>query len=278
MPLDEKLNTLIHRLEDLGSVVVAYSGGVDSTLLLKVAHYTLGERAVALTAVSASLPADELEEAQQMAREIGARHVLIDSHETEDPRYLSNSPQRCYFCKSDVFQRLIDYAKENGFSWVVDGTNSDDAHDHRPGRQAARELGVLSPLQEANLTKSELRTLARRFGLPNWDKPAAACLSSRIPYGQLITLERLSQVEQAERVLHRLGFRQVRVRHHDMVARIEILPDEFSALFKQRDRILKELNNLGFPYVTLDLAGFRSGSMNEALAIHGQRKNTPDPA
>lgn len=263
--LVSKQKRLRQMLEDMESVVVAYSGGVDSALLLKLAHDCLNDRVVALTAVSASLAAHELEEAQSIAQQIGARHVLVESHETEDPNYLANAPNRCYFCKSDVFGRLIEYAQREGYRYVVDGTNADDVGDHRPGRQAARERGVRSPLQEAGLTKAEIRNLARALGLPNWDKPAAACLSSRIPYGTPITLENLSQVERAELALRQMGFRQLRVRHHEQIARIEVEPDEFDAVLAHRDQILEELEALGYTYVTLDLAGFRSGSMNEAI-------------
>lgn len=263
--LVSKQKRLRQMLEDMESVVVAYSGGVDSALLLKLAHDCLNDRVVALTAVSASLPAHELEEAQSIAQQIGARHVLVESHETEDPNYLANAPNRCYFCKSDVFGRLIEYAQREGYRYVIDGTNADDVGDHRPGRQAARERGVRSPLQEAGLTKAEIRNLARALGLPNWDKPAAACLSSRIPYGTPITLENLSQVERAELALRQMGFRQLRVRHHEQIARIEVEPDEFDAVLAHRDQILEELEALGYTYVTLDLAGFRSGSMNEAI-------------
>jgi uncharacterized protein len=253
-------------LEDMESVAVAYSGGVDSTLVLKLALDCLDEeRVVALTAVSASVPSRELEEAQAIARQLGARHVLIESRETEDERYLANAPNRCYFCKSDVYSRLIDYAEREGYQVVIDGTNADDAGDHRPGRQAARERGVRSPLQEAGFNKQEIRNLAHALELPNWDKPAAACLASRIPYGTPITLEVLSQVEQAELALKEMGFGQLRVRHHDHIARIEVAIDDFSDVLMYRSEILDKLEALGYTYVTLDLAGFRSGSMNEAL-------------
>ncbi|HZD57142.1 MAG TPA: ATP-dependent sacrificial sulfur transferase LarE, partial [Anaerolineales bacterium] len=273
--LDEKLAELEKIFRGLESVVVAYSGGVDSTLALKVAYETLGERAVAATAVSASLPEYERVEAEQIAQQIGARHILIESYETEDDRYLANAPNRCYFCKSEVYDVLLDIAQKEGVRHVVDGTNADDARDHRPGRQAAREHGVRSPLQEAGLTKAEVRRLARRYGLPNWDKPAAACLSSRIPYGKLITLEALSQVERAEFALHKLGFRQLRVRHHEQIARIEIEPEDFRQVLAQREEIVACLKGLGYTYVTLDLAGFRSGSMNEAIKANGRRKAAP---
>jgi uncharacterized protein len=276
MDNQEKQKKLTEILRSLGSAAVAYSGGVDSTYLLQVAFDCLGERAVALTAVSPSLPAHELAEAQQIARQIGARHVLIDSHETEDPRYLANNSARCYFCKTDVYQELVDYAQHNGFAFVVDGSNLDDMDDHRPGRQAAREHGVRSPLLEAGLAKEEVRQLARQAGLPNWDKPAAACLSSRIPYGTMVTLEILSQVEQAERSLRNLGIRQVRVRHHDTIARIEVEPNDFDIILQHYKQIVSDFRSLGYIYVALDLAGFTSGSLNAVLNGKSNRVTRPD--
>jgi uncharacterized protein len=264
--LVNKQKQLREILEEMESVAVAYSGGIDSTLLLKLAYDSLGEeRVVALTAVSPSVPERELEEAQTIAQGIGARHVLIDSHEAEDPRYLANTPNRCYFCKTNVYEQLIDYAQREGYRSLVDGTNADDMDDHRPGRRAALERGVRSPLQEAGLTKAEIRNLARALELPNWNKPAAACLSSRIPYGTAITPEMLSQVERAELIFKEMDFGQLRVRHHDDIARIEVDPDKFEEVLAIRDQIVEELQALGYTYVTLDLAGFRSGSMNEAI-------------
>ena len=264
--LVNKQKSLREILEKMESVAVAYSGGVDSTLLLKLAYDSLGdERVVALTAVSASLPKHELEEAQALAVQIGARHILIESHETEDPGYQANMPNRCYFCKSHVYERLLDYAQGEGYGSVVDGTNADDMNDHRPGRQAALERGVRSPLQEAGLGKAEIRNLAHALELPNWNKPSAACLSSRIPYGTSISLEMLSQVERAELVFKEMDFGQLRVRHHDDIARIEVEPDAFEEVLAHRDQIIDELQALGYTYITLDLVGFRSGSLNEVI-------------
>lgn len=266
----EKLEHLKDICRGYTSLLVAYSGGVDSSLLLKVAHDLLQDEAAAITAVSASLPGHEREQAREVAKWIGARQVEIESRELENPDYLANTPQRCYFCKSEVYSLLVQYAHENGYQALMDGTNADDQGDHRPGRQAARELGVRSPLQEAGLTKSEIRELARQAGLPNWDKPAAACLSSRIPYGTLISLEALSQVEQAERFLQELGFLEARVRSQEQTARIEVPPRDFPGLIDRREEILRALKELGFVYVTMDLQGYRSGSMNEALVKHGR--------
>ena len=259
-----------HRLEailsDMGSVAVALSGGVDSGLVAKVARDCLGDAAIAVTAVSPSLASEERDVVKSLVERVGIRHVFLDSHETEDPRYQKNAPDRCYFCKTNVYDVLSGYADGEGFRFLVDGTNADDVGDHRPGRRAAHEQGVRSPLQEAAISKVEVRAIARELDLPIWDKPAAACLASRIPYGSRVTDEKLSQVERAEAVLRELGIRQLRVRHHDRVARLEVEPDAVATVVRHRDEIAGRLQRIGFAYVTLDLQGFRSGSMNEVLA------------
>ena len=263
--MEQKLRRLEGIMERMGSVAVALSGGVDSGLVAKVARDCLGDSALALTAVSPSLAAQERQAVADLVQRIGIRHVFLDSHETEDPRYQANAPDRCYFCKTNVYEVLIDYAEGEGYRCVVDGTNADDVGDHRPGRRAAVERGVRSPLQEAAVSKAEVRAMARELDLPIWDKPAAACLASRIPYGSAVTHEKLSQVEAAEALLGELGLSQLRVRHHDKVARLEVEAPELPLVLEHRQRIVQGLKALGFVYVTLDLEGFRSGSMNEVL-------------
>ena len=258
-------------LSGMKTLIVAYSGGIDSSLLLKIAHDQIGEQAVAITAVSPSMPKSELEEACQLAEWIGAQHILLESHELEDQRYLENTSKRCYFCKINVYGQMIAYAKEHSLLNIVDGTNADDTGDHRPGRQAALEYGLRSPLMEAGFTKDDIRTLARQLGLPNWDKPSAACLSSRIPYGTPISLPLLAQVEQAEHLLHQIGLRQVRVRHHGQIARLEVEIEDFPQVLKKRTEIVSGLKALGFLYITLDLNGFRTGSLNEVLGKNGSK-------
>ncbi|MFV1986798.1 MAG: ATP-dependent sacrificial sulfur transferase LarE [Gemmatimonadota bacterium] len=265
----EKLNRLSRVLTEMESTVVAYSGGVDSTLVLKVAHDALGEKAIAVTAVSQSLPERERIGARALAEQIGAKWVPLSTRETEDPRYVANAPSRCFFCKNEVYGELVAYARRRHYRFVVDGTNADDVGDHRPGRAAAREHGVRSPLLEAGLTKDEVRETARQLGLANWDKPAAACLASRIPYGRPVTAEALAQIECAEGTLADMGFRQFRVRHYEDTARIEVEPADFGRLLTHREEIVMCLREAGYTHVSMDLAGFRSGSMNETPGSGG---------
>ncbi|MBI4467884.1 MAG: ATP-dependent sacrificial sulfur transferase LarE [Acidobacteria bacterium] len=249
-------------IKELESVAVAFSGGVDSSVVLKVAYDCLGERAVGVTAISESLPAGELEQAQALAREIGVRHVMVQSRELSNPDYLANTMARCFHCKDEVYSQIHEWAGRNGYAKVLDGFNADDLADHRPGHDAGLKLGVRSPLLEAGLNKQAVRALARSLGLPVADKPALACLSSRIPYGTPVTIEALRQVDRAETQLRSLGLTQVRVRHFGPVARIEVLPAEIPLLLSLREPVLARLRDLGFRTITIDLEGYRSGSLN----------------
>jgi pyridinium-3,5-biscarboxylic acid mononucleotide sulfurtransferase len=257
--VDRKMEDLVARLRAMGSVVVAFSGGADSALVLAAAHEALGERAVGVIGVSPSLARDELDDAVRVAAWIGARLVQMPTHETEDPRYLRNAPDRCYFCKAELHAKLAAWARANDFAQAVDGLNADDDPADRPGVRAALEHGVRSPLRESGLTKAEVREVSRRIGLVTADKPAAPCLSSRIPHGTPVTLERLAQIEEAERALRALGFRALRVRHHGALARIEVPPADLGRALEQRDAIVRCVRDAGFRIVALDLEGLRSG-------------------
>jgi pyridinium-3,5-biscarboxylic acid mononucleotide sulfurtransferase len=252
-------------LSEMGGLVIGMSGGVDSVLLAKVAQDVLGERALAVTADSPSLPRRELREAEELARMAGIAHLVVKTDEVADPRYAANPTNRCYFCKSELFTNLDAIAAERGLRWVAYGENVDDLGDHRPGAQAAGEHGVRAPLKEAGLTKADIRALAQHYGLPVWSKPAFACLGSRFPYGTEITPEKLAQVEAAEDVLWELGLRQYRVRHHGDLARIEVAPEDMAQVLVHAQTIVSRVRSEGrFHHVTLDLAGYRRGSMNEA--------------
>jgi len=267
-PAHTGLSALEAHIEQMGSVLVCYSGGIDSALVLAVAVRRLGERAVGLTAVSPSLPARELEEAARIAQAIGARHELVSSRELERPGYQKNGPDRCFHCKTELYELAEQERARLGLAVVLNGTNQDDLGDHRPGLRAAENAAVRSPLLELGLGKAAVRALARELGLPTWDKPAAACLSSRIPYGTSVTPERLHQVEALERALQDLGFRQVRVRYHGAVARIEVAPAELARLIEPSvaSEVTRAGRAAGFDFVTADLLGYRTGSMNEMVA------------
>ena len=262
----EKHRALQRYLAELGSVVTAFSGGIDSSLVAYVAHRTLGPRALAVTSGSESLTRDDLALTARLAAEWGIAHRVVRTRETENPAYLANPVNRCYFCKTTLYGELRALAQAEGFAAVVNGINRDDWGDHRPGLQAAREHDVRAPLSDCGFVKDDIRMLARHLGLTNAEKPQAACLSSRVPYGYSISIPVLKQIEQAERALRELGLGQLRVRHHQDVARIEVPVADFERVLAQRERIDAALRALGYRYVTLDLRGFRSGSLNEGLS------------
>jgi len=267
--LERKEQRLQEILQELGSVVVAFSGGVDSAYLAVAATSALGDLALCVTADSPSYPARHRELAVRIATTFSLRHEFLQTAEMERPEYVANPSNRCYYCKQELFGRLVTFARERGIAAVADGSNADDRGDYRPGREAAREYGVRSPLDEAGLTKAEVRELSRRRGLSTWDEPASACLSSRIPYNSTVTVEKLHMIEQAEDVLHSLGFRHCRVRHHDEVARIEVPPDELPRLLdaEVRAALVRDLKTVGYRYVSADLEGYRTGSLNEMLRL-----------
>lgn len=268
--LDEKYALLLDQLRGLGSALVAFSGGVDSTVLLKAAREALGGRAIAVTADSETYPREELAEARELAALIGCEHLVVRTSELENPGYAANAPDRCYYCKKTLFAELEPIAQERGIAAILYGAMADDVGDHRPGHRAAREFRVLSPLLDVGIGKAEIRALAQRMRLPNWNKPSYACLSSRIAYGEQVTAEKLRALDEAERFVRGLGLTQFRVRHHETLARLELLPEEMPLAMEHRDAIVARLKQLGYVYVTLDMQGFRSGSMNEARKAKGQ--------
>lgn len=265
--LAEKYEILKDYLKGLGSVAIAFSGGVDSTFLLKTAHNLLGDCVIAVTAQSCSFPKRESEEAAAFCEKEGIRQIAFAFKELQIEGFCQNPANRCYLCKKELLGRIQEIASEHGIQYIAEGSNLDDNGDYRPGMQAVEELGIKSPLREAQLTKAEIRSLSRQLSLPVWDKPSFACLASRFVYGETITQEKLNMVERAEQLLLDMNFHQVRVRIHDKMARIEIMPEEFEKMMQNenRERVVRELKRFGFTYVSMDLAGYRTGSMNEVL-------------
>jgi uncharacterized protein len=267
--MDTKLEQLKDILRQTGGVLVAFSAGVDSTFLLKIAHLVLGARAIALTASSATAPPGELETAQAFAASLGIHHIVLESHELANSSFKQNPVNRCFFCKDELYSICRAQADRLSIAIIVDGTNLDDLRDHRPGLKAATEWGIRHPLVEAAMTKDDIRRYSRELDLPTWDKPSSPCLSSRFPYGTEINLERLNKVAASERFMKELGFREFRVRYHGDLARIEVAQNEFPRWFEKatRDTVVQKFKEIGFQYISLDLQGYRTGSLNEALHL-----------
>jgi uncharacterized protein len=273
--VEENLEQLKKTLREMGTVLIAYSGGVDSSFLAVTAHEVLGQNSLAVFASSPVAPPMEKEAAESLAHQFGLRFRIIESNEMANPDFVANPPERCYYCKRELFSELKPIALAEGLKWVADGTNADDLSDYRPGRKASAEAGIRSPLLEVGLTKAEIRQLSRTQGLPTWDRPASPCLASRIPYGIPVTAETLNKIAQGEKYLHNLGLRQVRLRHHGDIARIELDQPDMAKIIKTdiRQGIIEHFKALGYKYVTLDLTGYRTGSLNEVLGIANQEGN-----
>lgn len=261
----EKLLKLTDILRALSSALIAFSGGVDSTFLLKLAHDVLGDKVAAVTVCSELMPHEEREEAQKIAQDLGVKHYLLELEVLNQTCFKENRSDRCYHCKKIIFAAVKKLAEENNLRWVLDGTNAEDLKDYRPGFKALQELEVRSPLLEAGFNKKEIRLFSEVKGLPTWSKPSLACLASRIPYGHSVSQEKLRQIEQGEKFLHELGFTQCRLRHHDTLARLEFLPEEMELFWLNQEKIAKAVRELGFSYATLDLEGYQSGKMNREL-------------
>ncbi|RJP25801.1 MAG: ATP-dependent sacrificial sulfur transferase LarE [Candidatus Omnitrophota bacterium] len=277
--VEEKYQRLLSILKEMDSVAVGYSGGVDSTFLAKIAADVLGGNALSVAAISDSFPQHEREEAEKFARNLGLNYITIDTSELDNPDYRKNDPNRCFYCKQELVRRLRAVADEHGVKEIALGTNLDDLGDYRPGQAAAKEGGARFPMVEAEMTKDDIRHLSKQLGIPTWDKPSFACLASRFPYGEEISKEKLERVGQAESVLRELGFRQFRVRSHDNIARIEVLPNEMAKVILLREDITRLIRKAGFAYVAMDLLGYRTGSMNETLhqirpAVADTKSNT----